>query len=107
MAVVTSKGHKVWNRALVALVFLVLLIYLLPLYWISSTAFKPRSLATTVPPTVLFEPELTPFVKLFTSRVQMRGARSTTRRRGTKSGSTMRASASSRTRTATWKVRVT
>ena len=73
MAAVTSKGHKVWNRALVGLVFVLLAIYLLPLYWISSTAFKPRSLATTVPPTVVFEPELTPFVKLFTSRVQMRG----------------------------------
>ncbi|MGH8730681.1 MAG: carbohydrate ABC transporter permease, partial [Burkholderiales bacterium] len=73
MSAVTSKGHRVWNRALIALVFLVLVIYLLPLYWISSTAFKPRSLATTVPPTVVFEPEATPFVKLFTSRVQMRG----------------------------------
>jgi multiple sugar transport system permease protein len=73
MSAVTSKGHRVWNRALIALVFLVLAIYLLPLYWISSTAFKPRSLATTVPPTVVFEPETTPFVKLFTSRVQMRG----------------------------------
>jgi multiple sugar transport system permease protein len=73
MAVVTSRKHRLWNRLLIALVFVVLLIYLLPLYWISSTAFKPRSLATTVPPTVVFEPELTPFVKLFTARVQMRG----------------------------------
>src|SRR5882672_82335 len=73
MAAVTSKGHKAWDRTLVGIVFALLIIYLLPLYWISSTAFKPRSLATTVPPTVLFEPELTSFVKLFTSRVQMRG----------------------------------
>src|SRR5260221_14694012 len=73
MASVTSKGHRIWNRVLIALVFLLVVIYLLPLYWISSTAFKPRSLATTVPPTVFFRPEITPFVKLFTSRVQMRG----------------------------------
>jgi len=39
MAAVASKGHKVWNRALIGLVFVVLVIYLLPLYWISSTAF--------------------------------------------------------------------
>src|SRR6476619_2089362 len=44
-----------------------------PIYWITSTAFKPRSLATTVPPTVVFKPELTAFVKLFTKRVQMLG----------------------------------
>src|ERR1044072_1339621 len=73
MAIVTSKKHRLWNKTLVGLVFVVLVIYLLPLYWISSTPFKPRSLATTVPPTVVFEPESTAFVKLFTSRVQMRG----------------------------------
>jgi multiple sugar transport system permease protein len=73
MAAVTSQGHRIWNRVLIALVFLIVVLYLLPLYWISSTAFKPRSLATTVPPTVFFQPEITPFVKLFTSRVQMRG----------------------------------
>src|SRR6185436_10506143 len=73
MAAVASKGHRIRHRLLVALVFLLVVVYLLPLYWISSTAFKPRSLATTVPPTVVFEPEVTPFVKLFTSRVQMRG----------------------------------
>ena len=49
MAAVTSKGHRIWNRVLVALVFLLVVIYLIPLYWISSTAFKPRSLATTRP----------------------------------------------------------
>jgi multiple sugar transport system permease protein len=73
MAAVTSKAHRLWNRVLVAAVFVVLLIYLLPLYWISSTAFKPRNLATTVPPSVLFTPTVTAFVKLFTTRVQMRG----------------------------------
>ena len=73
MSAVTSKRQRIWNRALVALIFLLVIIYLLPLYWISSTAFKPRSLATTVPPTVVFQPEVTPFVKLFTARVQMRG----------------------------------
>jgi hypothetical protein len=73
MSAVTSKRQRIWNRVLVALIFLLVIIYLLPLYWISSTAFKPRSLATTVPPTVVFQPEVTPFVKLFTARVQMRG----------------------------------
>ncbi len=73
MAAVTSKTHRLWNRVAIAMVFVVLVIYLLPLYWISSTAFKPRNLATTVPPTVVFQPTLTAFVKLFTTRVQMRG----------------------------------
>jgi multiple sugar transport system permease protein len=61
------------NRAAIAIVLLATLIYLIPIYWIASTAFKPRSLATTVPPTVLFQPEITPFVKLFTKRVQLQG----------------------------------
>ena len=73
MAAVTSKGQRLWNRLLVATAFVLVVIFLLPLYWISSTAFKPSNLATTVPPTVVFEPEITPFIKLFTRRVQLRG----------------------------------
>jgi multiple sugar transport system permease protein len=73
MAAVQSSRQKVLNRAAVAVVLLLTLVYLVPIYWITSTAFKPRSLATTVPPTVLFQPEVTAFIKLFTKRVQMIG----------------------------------
>src|SRR4249919_826224 len=73
MAAVQSNREKAMNRGAVALVLLVTLVYLVPIYWITSTAFKPRSLATTVPPTVLFQPEVTALVKLFTKRVQMIG----------------------------------
>jgi len=73
MAAVQSPRQKVLNRAAVAIVVLLTLVYLVPIYWITSTAFKPRSLATTVPPTVLFQPEVTAFIKLFTKRVQMIG----------------------------------
>ena len=47
------------------------LIFLAPIYWIGSTAFKPKELAITVPPTVFFQPEITPFIRLFTKRVQL------------------------------------
>ena len=62
MAAVLSTRQKTLNRTAVALVVLLTLVYLVPIYWITSTAFKPRSLATTVPPTVLFEPEVTAFI---------------------------------------------
>ena len=74
MAVVQSSGAKWWNRGATALVLVVLVVMMIPLYWIASTAFKARSDATTVPPTVFFTPEITPFIKLFTARVQERGA---------------------------------
>ena len=73
MAAVQSVRHRALNRTAIALVLVVTVIYLIPIYWITTTAFKPRSLATTVPPTVLFKPEVTSFVKLFTKRVQMIG----------------------------------
>ena len=74
MAVVQSSGAKWWNRGATALVLVLLVVMMIPLYWIASTAFKARSDATTVPPTVFFTPEITPFIKLFTARVQERGA---------------------------------
>jgi multiple sugar transport system permease protein len=73
MAAVQSTRQRVLNRTAITVVVLLTVVYLVPIYWITSTAFKPRSLATTVPPTVLFEPEVTAFIKLFTKRVQMIG----------------------------------
>ena len=71
MAAVRSSGQKALNRVAIAAVLIATIVFLAPIYWIGSTAFKPRKLATTVPPTVLFTPEVTPFIKLFTKRVQL------------------------------------
>ena len=71
MAAVQSTAQRVSNRIAIVAVLVITLIFLAPIYWIASTAFKPRNLATTVPPTVFFQPEITPFIKLFTKRVQL------------------------------------
>lgn len=71
MAVVSSRGSRLGNRIAIATVIVITIVFLSPIYWIGSTAFKPRNLATTVPPTVIFEPEISPFIKLFTKRVQL------------------------------------
>jgi multiple sugar transport system permease protein len=73
MAIVQSRLSRWWNRGAIALVLVLLVIMMIPLYWIGSTAFKARAESTTVPPTVFFKPEITPFIKLFTARVQQRG----------------------------------
>ena len=72
MAAIRTRGEMVGNRAAIVAVILATIVMLIPIYWIGSTAFKPRNLATTVPPTVFFEPELSPFVKLFLRRSQLR-----------------------------------
>jgi multiple sugar transport system permease protein len=72
MGTVTSSRQKLGNRLANVMIVVALIIFLAPIYWIGSTAFKPRNLATTVPPTILFQPEVSPFVKLFTKRVQLK-----------------------------------
>jgi multiple sugar transport system permease protein len=72
MAAVQTAGERALNKVAIVSVLVITLIFLAPIYWIASTAFKPRNLATTIPPTVLFEPEVSPFVKLFTKRSQLR-----------------------------------
>ena len=72
MAAVRTTGEIVLNRTAIVAVLIATIIFLAPIYWIASTAFKPRNLATTVPPTVLFTPEISPFVKLMTKRSQLR-----------------------------------
>ncbi|AZO61082.1 MAG: carbohydrate ABC transporter permease [Mesorhizobium sp.] len=71
MAAVRTSSEVALNRVAIAAVLIATLVFLAPIYWIASTAFKPKELAVSVPPTVLFEPEVTPFVRLFTKRVQM------------------------------------
>jgi multiple sugar transport system permease protein len=72
MAAVASPAERIGNRVAIVAVLMVTVIFLAPIYWIASTAFKPRALATSVPPTVFFQPEVTSFVKLFTKRAQLR-----------------------------------
>ena len=72
MATVTSSGQRLGHRLAIGMIVLALVVFLAPIYWIGSTAFKPRNLATTVPPTIVFTPEVSPFVKLFTKRVQLK-----------------------------------
>lgn len=74
MAAVRTRSERALNRVAIAAVLVITLIFLAPIYWITSTAFKPRNLATTIPPTVLYEPEISPFIKLFTKRSQLRQA---------------------------------
>jgi len=71
MAAVRTSSEIALNRVAIAAVLIATLVFLAPIYWIASTAFKPKELAVSVPPTVLFEPEVTPFIRLFTKRVQM------------------------------------
>ena len=72
MAAVRTSTEVAMNRVAIVAVLVITLIFLAPIYWIASTAFKPRNLSTTIPPTVVFTPEVSPFVKLFTKRSQLR-----------------------------------
>ena len=72
MAAVRTSSEVALHRVAIVAVLLVTLIFLAPIYWIVATSFKPRNLSTTIPPTVIFTPEISPFVKLFTKRSQLR-----------------------------------
>jgi len=72
MAAVQTSGERALNRLAIVAVLVITMIFLAPIYWIVATSFKPRNLATTIPPTVVFTPEISPFVKLMTKRSQMR-----------------------------------
>ncbi|MBD1556635.1 carbohydrate ABC transporter permease [Vibrio sp. S9_S30] len=64
--------NKPLHRLAIAAVMVLLIASLIPLYWIISTGFKARTDATSVPPTVFFEPQITAYAKNFTKRVQLR-----------------------------------
>src|SRR5947209_14178478 len=71
MAIVQAGRKIVFNRLAIAMVVISTVIFLSPIYWIASTAFKPKNLATTDPPTIFFQPEITPFIRLFVKHTTM------------------------------------
>ena len=76
MAVVQSRASRWLNRAAIALALAMLVIMHDSAVLDRARPHSRRAAdATTVPPTVFFKPEITPFIKLFTKRVQQRGAR--------------------------------
>ncbi len=72
MAAVRTRGEAIRHRVSIVALIAILIVFLTPILWITATAFKPRNLATTIPPTVFFQPEISPFVKLMTKRAQLR-----------------------------------
>jgi multiple sugar transport system permease protein len=72
MAAVKTASERALNKVAIAAVLVITMIFLAPIYWIVSTSVKPRNLATTIPPTVIFEPDVSPFVKLALRRSQLR-----------------------------------
>ncbi|MBC6937105.1 MAG: carbohydrate ABC transporter permease [Chloroflexi bacterium] len=66
-----SPRARTLNGVRAVIVLLIALVMLIPVAWMTLTAFKSRPDAVAVPPKVLFEPTLEGFVSLLTSRRQL------------------------------------
>ncbi len=69
---VTAGGRRIAHWFLIALVLIAMIIYLIPIYWVITTSFKPFKEVTAVPPKLFFKPEITSYIKLFTKRSLVR-----------------------------------
>ena len=72
MSAVTSKKIKTVHWIVISIVLIITTVYLIPIYWVITTSFKPFTSVTAIPPKVLFKPEITSYVKLFTKRSLVR-----------------------------------
>ncbi|NWG17473.1 MAG: carbohydrate ABC transporter permease [Chloroflexi bacterium] len=66
-----SGRARTLNSVRAVIVILIALIMLIPVAWMTLTAFKSRPDAVAVPPKVLFEPTLEGFLSLLTDRRQL------------------------------------
>lgn len=72
MPAVKSKRIKTVHWIVISIVLIITIVYLIPIYWVISTSFKPFKSVTAIPPKVFFKPEITSYVKLFTKRSLVR-----------------------------------
>jgi len=75
MAAVLSSRRKLGDRVMVACVLMITFITLIPIYWIATTSVKSFNDSVAIPPKVIFQPELTGLVKVFTKRTQLKSPR--------------------------------
>ncbi|KPJ88294.1 MAG: sugar ABC transporter permease [Spirochaetes bacterium DG_61] len=69
---VMTRGRSITKRIIIGIVVVIMIFYLIPIYWVISTSFKPFKAVTAVPPKVFFKPEITSYIKLFTKRSLVR-----------------------------------
>ena len=72
MATVDQAKKKVSHWIIIAIILVLTIVYLIPTYWVISSSFKPFTAVTSIPPKILFKPEITSYIKLFTKRSQVR-----------------------------------
>ena len=72
MATVERAKKRVSHWIVIAIILVLTILYLIPTYWVISSSFKPFKAVTAIPPKVLFKPEITSYIKLFTKRSQVR-----------------------------------
>lgn len=83
MSAVTSKKIITVHWIVISIVLIITTVYLIPIYWVITTSFKPFTSVTAIPPKVLFKPEITSYVKLFTKRSLVRSKEELQERRET------------------------
>ncbi len=81
MPPVAMKGKRIAHWILIVIVVVVMIVYLIPIYWVITTSFKPFKAVTAVPPKILFKPEITSYIKLFTKRSLVRSEEELIRRK--------------------------
>jgi multiple sugar transport system permease protein len=77
----TTNGKGVGHWLAVFFVVVVVIVFLIPIYWVVTTSLKPFTIVTSVPPQVFFKPEVSSYVKLFTKRSLVRSDEELAKRR--------------------------
>jgi multiple sugar transport system permease protein len=72
MPTVEQARKRVSHWIIIGIIIVLTIVYLIPTYWVITSSFKPFKAVTAIPPKVLFKPEITSYIKLFTKRSQVR-----------------------------------
>jgi len=71
MAQIIDKKQKVVRSLLIFIICVVTFIYLIPLFFVIHTSFKPWEYIRDYPPKILFKPTIASYIRIFTSRTPL------------------------------------
>jgi multiple sugar transport system permease protein len=71
MAQIMDRKRKILRAVVIFLIIVITVVYLVPLFFVIHTSFKPWEYIKEYPPKILFKPTVASYIRIFTSRTPL------------------------------------
>jgi len=71
MAQILDRKRRILRAVVIFFIIVITIVYLVPLFFVIHTSFKPWEYIKEYPPKILFKPTVASYIRIFTSRTPL------------------------------------